>query len=370
MSAASIARDKAIADLQQRVAVLESKAHTHDPVPPPPDPEPATGIQGPATGGDSKGNIHIGSTKPGREVMYRWRTGGGAFTGFAYVQRFGDPSYSKGDGGRIELSLYRCGASGLPEGTPLAVTTFQPVNPHGAAEDTRTIPWTGNAGDPGLVAVVMRDVHADPVNNWHSANTLWTPSEYVTSPRQPAFPDDSLATFERRPTEGVTAWRLVPQATPPFDMTFADGRHEGQAFFERYVDSQEAIIGTAARERFTSLDKPITKVGFRVLRRTATALDLTLGGKTVRVDISKIPPERSSDGRIYYGHQWVTAQLATTFGSPFEVRPIGGEIRVSPIRPVKGWQSRSFAGTAEKLVGSSWQPFYASDRANLQWYAA
>lgn len=341
------------------------------PTSPPPSLTPPLGVYGPAIAADGKDNRWIGMNLSGatpREVAHRWYSTGGQMTAYAYNQRTGT-GYSMGDGGTVELSLYRCDP--LPVGSPLATITHRPGNPGG--EVKTPIPWTVTV-PPGLVCITHRNIA--PVGNFISANELWHPNP--DSPRQPAFPDDSLAVLSKG--EFSSGWSLVRQNTPVFDVTFADGHHEGQAYHERFVAPQEIVTAPAdrVRERFTPTRViDVDAVWFRVNRRSGSTLTVTLAGQTCTTSISEVPVETQFNSAVWIGGKWVRCPLNVTLPAGVEQSAVfntNGSIRVAPIRETYGqsnpfWGSRQFRdGLAEKsIAGGAWTDMYFGV-ADLQMY--
>lgn len=334
---------------------------------------PDAGVYGTAIAADGKDNRWIGGTTPGREVAHRWRSAGGQMIEYRFNQRFGPDGsgYSMGTGGLIELSLYRCDP--VPTGSPISTTTFQPSNPKTTAEHRDAIPWSATV-PAGIVCITHRNIHSSPTTNWMSANELWVPGGQVDSPRQPAFPDDSLAVLWRN-ENGASAWSLKANNTPVFDVTFSDGRHEGQAYYERFAGSNELVTGAGdkVRERFTPHSTTnVTAVWLRVNRRSGSTLTVSLGGTTGTASIASVPLEQFI-ADVWTGGKWVRVPLTTTLPANVEQSAMfstDGSIRVAPIREPLGWGSRRFTdGVAEKSVGGgSWQPMYFDGVADLQFY--
>lgn len=347
---------------------------------PPPTPAPTVlpaTVYGPAIAADGKDNRWIGMSSaaaqlPKREVAHRWISTGGQMTAYAYNQRTGS-GYSEGDGGTVELSLYRCDPT--PTGSALSTTTHLPGNPGG--EVKTPIPWSATV-PAGMVCVVHRNLA--PPGNFISANELW--AHDPDSPRQPAFPDDSMAVLSRN--EFGSSWSVVQQNTPVFDATFADGHHEGQAYHERFVSPQEILVSgsTRVRERFTPTQTVnVSEVWFRVQRRSGTGLlTVSLAGQTATATIGHVSLETQFNSAVWVGGEWVRIPLSASLPANVEQTltfsvPPDTVIRVAPIRETFGqsnpfWGSRQFRdGVAEKSVsGGAWEPMYFGGVADLQVY--
>jgi hypothetical protein len=91
----------------------------------------------------------------------------------------------------------------------------------------------------------------------------------IPTPRQAAFSDD-FATLYAQPT----TWKLQPAHLPIFDLTYASGQHDGQAYIGTLADRFGQINGSLnmAREKFTvSGGDRTSRAHVRVKRSAAPA---------------------------------------------------------------------------------------------------
>lgn len=343
-------------------------------VPPvdPPPPPPTTGlVYGPGIAIDSKDNKIVGCTG-NRHIAFVWWSDGGTATRFALNQRFDADrtgacqGYSKGDGGLIHSMLH----AASPTGPELGGHTWKPVNPHTEHEDKRFYDFDAPVViPPGWVAFVHDNIHADPANNWMSLNCD-TPG-----PSQPAFKTGDMVVMQR--TDGGS-WSVTGN-TPVFDVEFADGHHEGNAFFAVIANAGVEVYVSGpvqVRERFTPpTSRTFSRVGFRVQRISGPGpLTVTAGGQSVNVAISQLQPTTAAS---LNGGQFVEALIPvkTVTGVEQSVTfsvPTGTTIKVMPIRETgqsDGWGARAFReGVAEKTSGGAWSAVYLD--ADLQFYLA
>jgi hypothetical protein len=348
-----------------------------------------SGVYGPAIAGDGKDNRPIGRSDDSH-VAFRWHSLGGTITGFAFNQRFGPDNanpglgYSHGTGGTIRATVQGVTSGGLPDGNVLGSVTFAPSNPNTDAETKTFISFTPFAVSARDLALVLDNIHADPTNNWMSANVFWVGT--ADSPRQPAFPDDKMAVLERGNfTSG--AWRVKTDNTPVFDVVFQDGHHEGQQFFSVIANTdlgsgsgtQGWVLNGARRVRQTFTTGGTFQAAWLRVRRVSGSGSLTayLGAATSSAaSVDFIPA--SAYGTLT-GGRWVRCP----FSSPVTIAAGANNVKFSsnaecvvmPIREVEdedtspGWQSRGFLeGKAEKSTdGTSWSDLYNS-YTDLQCY--
>lgn len=299
-------------------------------------------IYGSAIETDSRDNRLIGG--PRHDVLgFRFPTDGTSISFVAFDRRFGPPTppgqgYSLGNGGTIKAAI-QAEVSGVPSGVDLASTTFSPGNP--AVPDAQFTRVALSATPPsGRAFLVLTNTHADPVNNYISANSP-TVLEAHPDPRQPLGDDNAI--FVKNDSHG---WREytndtgdgVPppspyKNTPCFDITYADGHHAGIRY--EGVRNANSFYGTidgtdAIRETMTPTStRSVSSAAFRVKRLSGSApltIDLLNSGGTVlatgTVPAASIPisPDlRSLDGSETFqqrenalaGGRWA----AVTFGA-------------------------------------------------------
>lgn len=243
-----------IAELSRRIAALEAQTPVEPDVDPPP---PAVRsmylpVYGPAIGTDSRNNLRLGVDA--KSVAYRFiASQSSPFASIAINQR-GGPGYSLGNGGTIRAAIT------TDTGTELCVTYWMPGNRAGAWEEKEAHAFTGA---PAAVAgqtyrIVLTNPDANPSANHVSVNFIYD----ATAPaqRQPGYTND-LAVL-RDGTE-------LRYDTPVFDLTYANGKHDGQGYFGLGVSTAGNRINGAAKVRqvFTpTAPHRITRAGFRAMR--------------------------------------------------------------------------------------------------------
>lgn len=361
---------------------------TPTPAPTPPS-SPGTGVYGPAVQADSKNNWQVGWTSRQR-VSFRFRASSSSLTSVAVNQR-GGTGYSGGNGGQIRAELF-ADVAGKPSGPGLGSTTWSPGNAGGDWEklDRHTFASSVALTPGALYHVVFTNPSPTQTTDYVSLNVLYLYAP--TSPRQPAFSDDFA----------VLTWRgswTVQADTPVMDLAYADGAHDGNAYFGLIVDYYARVSGSnQARERFTpKADVTVTAASVRVKRISGSSpLTLTLldGSGTVLatgavpgtgVPLSTLPTPSNPnhwDGASLAGGRWlrvafpaVTLRAETTYSLRLST-PADTTYAVIPLREASStetggatWASRAFRdGSGQKTSGSSWADLYPYAPVDLQSY--
>jgi hypothetical protein len=233
--------------------------------------------------------------------------------------------------------------------------------------------------------LVFENVAADPANNYISLNMLYTFGTLPT-PRQAAYPD-TFATLYAEPT----TWVPQDQYLPIFDLGYANGYHDGQA----YVGTLWEYLGTISdanrvRERFTVTGGVVVVIAAHIrLKRISGTGDLVVtleNGvgdliEAVNVPATDIDIGLMPDGSeaTLAGDTWATATflaplvlpdgtynlvLSTDASTLYTAVPLrqGGSF---------GLQSRVFAdGYAQWSTdgGTTWAALYEFDETDLQFY--
>lgn len=358
----------------------------------------AAAVYGSAMNGDDKGNLEIGTTWGGI-IAHRFRASSSSAPSYLiWPCRTGTGGYSNGTGGsfRIGIQADDGTANHYPTGTFLTSTDVVPGNPGSTERYLRT----DFTGAPSLTAnqlyhVVFQNIDAAPNSNWVSVNCMYkTGSAY--SPRQPAFEDTDFGVSWRGP-----AWTPNTSHHPHFDLTLADGTHEGNAYGTGPFDVDQRITGTTqmVRERFTVSggDKTVTEVYVRVSRLSGSG-DLTIrlendSGVLIEeqaVAGSGIPigayRTMNSTGGEWVGYTFATPRTLTS-GTTYRLRVSCAAGSTYYARPIR-WRTFHHTGTdymrsryfvdgtnatyggAEFTTnsGSSWTGFYAFLPQDLQFY--
>ena len=335
-------------------------------------------IYGTGIGYDTKANTPIGEYK----MAVKFKAGTTSpLKSVKFVQR-GGPVYSAGSGGTMTVSVRADDGAGHPSATSLAQQSYTPGNPGGAWEkyDAVTFPSppTLTAGTIYYVVFINPDT-----NNYISVNNVYVYNAPAT-PRQPMFSDSEFGVLYTTGSWGAPAKGL----TSPVDLTYADGTHDGQSYYEAMIANYANISGASkmARERFTVAggDKTVNSASLRLRRSGGTSpLTMTLENssgsaiESVTVPAASIPV--SSPGGDNGGSVWVTAN----FTSPHVLsNGAGYNLRMStasdttyttfPVRAgtAKGLGTYAFSGGAGQSTtnGSSWTDLYAYDHQDLQFY--
>jgi hypothetical protein len=341
---------------------------------------------------DSKNNYQVGWTND-QEVSHRFRASTTSTLVSVAVNQRGGPGYSGGNGGSMRVTV-QTDNGGKPSGTVLASLTITPGNPAGHWENQNAYAF---ASPPSLTKgqlyhIVFTNNSSSPTTNYISLNEAYT---FIASvPRQPAFSDDFAVLYERG-----SGWQVLPSDTPVMDLTYADGRHDGNAYFGLIVDYYGLISGVQqVRERFTvsGHDRTISTATIRVKRisgegpltlRLERADGSVLASGTAGsglVPISPLPEavdENDWDEGSLAGGRWVTvsfgAPIVLRTGRTYTLRVTADEssrYATIPLREQDAtnprWRSRAFRdGSAQRTSnGAAWRPIYAFGPADLQFY--
>ena len=341
---------------------------------PTPSPESAGGLYGSAFAMDAKDNRPVGRIDASRLAL-RWSSSGGQVTAIALNQRFGpdqaDPGkgYSHGTGGRIRVTIRTA-----LDGPVLGEAILDGGSPRTDAEDHRFIPIAATL-PAGTAYIQLDSIDPDPVNNWRSFNQAWI-GQPDANPRQPLDPTDTLAVLEAATFTGG-AWRVVPDNSPVFDVAFASGRHEGQAYSAVITGHEVAFQGsTKVREHFTYAGPTATysAVALRVQRVSGTGtLTATIAGASGSASVDAIPAVPFSS---LTGGRWVVIPMGVTLvsGQTYDLTfATDASLKVMPIRAIDDapWTAPAFRdGEGQVSVnGGAWERIYEfTEEQDLQFY--
>ena len=233
----------------------------------------ATGIYGTAINADTKDNIRVGPS-PNTTVGIRFKASvTSSITAVRFSQRWGS-GYSLGNGGTMKVSIQADNA-GLASGTDLGSMSFAPGNPGTATSyDNKTIGPAVATVAGSYYWVIFRNTDANPSANYISINGIYTYT--ALAQRQPRFANTDLGVYV---TTSVQA-----KDTPTFDVTYANGSHDGQGFIGMVGINGQAVYASAisgtkqVREHFTpTTDRTVTQASVRVRRTTGNdPLTITL----------------------------------------------------------------------------------------------
>lgn len=389
-----------------RIVNPEVRSTPPPPVDPPPPPTGNTmyrPIYGSGIETDSKDNFWVGH---GQRVSFRFRSSGGSLTGLAVNQRGGTAGgYSAGNGGQIKATI-QGNVNSKPSGTDLGSVTWSPGNSGGDWEHLERhnfpTPIALTAGQ--LYHVVFTNPASGQNTNYVSLNVLNVISGASKNPRQPAFTDDFALLFDRgagwkQPGDPVTNPDPATE-TPVIDLTYADGSHDGNAYFGLIVDYY-AIVSGSQQVRQTMKPTADVKVkGAHVrLKRISGSSPLTMtlqgpGGVTLAsasVSGSGIPqsPGPTPAGNNHWngaslaGGRWVGftfPEVTLVKGQTYYLKvqsPADSTYMAIPIREVSpteaggtSWGARAFRdGSGQKSGdGSNWADLYGYAPVDLQFY--
>lgn len=296
----------------------------------------------------------------------------------------GGPGYSAGNGGTMKISVQTDNGSGYPSGSILASLTFEPGNPAGGWTTYKRYSFPSPAT---LIAgrkyyIVFQNVDPAPRTNYISINNVVV-LRGTTIPRQPAFADADYVVL----STARGSWAVEPAYTAVMDLTYTNGRHDGQAYIEAMIAQYGAISGTTRRVRETFLvsggDRTISMVAVRV-RRTGGGSPLLLrletgagtNIETVAIPASSVP--LSAAGSVG-GEVWVTARFLNSHvlknGARYHLRlstDVGTTYTTTPIREGTdaGLLSRRFTdGDGQRTTdGVAWSNLYRWSPVDLQFY--
>lgn len=279
------ALDAAIANLKTDLAAQDARIRALEggtPPPPPPVPAPLGGVYGPAINCDSKSNLQVGWTNRAK-LSHRFRaTSSSTPVSVRFAQRGGAFPYSGGSGGAVKVTI-QGDSGGTPNGVLYGSASYGPKNPSGGIFDAVTITGGQPLAKDLLYHVVYENVDANPVGNWISINHLFVFGSAL-SPRQPKFPDTDSAVLY-----GGSNWVLQTQFTPVFDLTYADGSHDGQGYVGMIGINGQAVYASTvsglrqARQTLApSVDQSFTTCAVR-LRRVGGNSPLTISLGSVKL---------------------------------------------------------------------------------------
>jgi hypothetical protein len=195
----------------------------------------------------------------------------GTITGirFYYVSADSGSGYGGGTGGTMRITIETDDGTSdhFPSGTALATEDLAAVAV-GDADRFVTIDPGAEVTKGQIYHVVFENTDASPATNYFSVDNAYVFDD--NPPHHPRFADDIWAHGMGMP------WERRNRYIPILDITFEDGTHYGQGYFEGSYDAGEMaqITGSnyMARERFTVTDGPIdiVSVGIAALRESGT----------------------------------------------------------------------------------------------------
>jgi hypothetical protein len=388
-------RKSADMDLDARLKAVEAKLGITPPVTPPVQPPvtppvtPTTGSYGTGLSGDSRNNHQVGWTNRAR-LSFRFRGTQTSQATSIRVQERGDvPTkvYSGGNGGTIRCSI-QTDSGGNPSGTVLGTLQWSPGNPNQAWEvwtlHTFPTPVAMTAGT--LYHLVFENVAADPVNNWISFNVLFHYGSTPT-PRTAAFTDDFATLYAT-----TAGWKLEVPDVPIFDLAYANGQHDGQAYIGTLADRYGLINGAnnMAREKFTVSggDRQVQKAHIRCRRISGTGpltVALVNGDGSLIISGTVASSQVATGvlpgpGAALQGDTWAHVTFATptflTNGKTYALRLSTDAATTYTVVPLqqgtsKGLASRVFAdGDGQRTTdgGANWANLYPYDSVDLQFW--
>ncbi|HYM64989.1 MAG TPA: hypothetical protein VES68_00670 [Candidatus Sulfotelmatobacter sp.] len=345
-----------------------------------------TGIYGVGVSGDTRNNHQIG-TSSHYKVDYRFRATTSSIPSTITVSERGKGgynTYSGGNGGTIRATIQTDNAAGLPSGTVLATTQWNPGNPSGNWEvwPIHTLSGASTLNKGQLYHIVFENVSSDPNNNWISLNALYT---YGQPASKPIFGND-YALLQAAPS----AWSLQAGDIPIFDLAYANGSHDGMNYIGCMVDLTYVgkISGSSNMVRETinvsGQDRLVSSVSVRV-RRTSGSSPLVIrlekadGTQIEEVTVPATSIAQSAAGLDNGGSVWATANFSSIHtlanGQSYNLvlkTSSDTEYTVAPIQEGRSKGMRSYAftnGVAQRTTnaGSSWSGLYGSE-ADLQFY--
>jgi hypothetical protein len=270
----------------------------------------------------------------------------------------------------------------------LASLTFSPGNPdrHWENHEVLTFPDPANLNQGQIYHVVFKNVGSSPGSNYISVNEAYQ----FDSSGQPAFGDE----FAVLKNTG-SGWNVSAKDTAVMDLGYANGHHDGNAYYEMTPEYFTEISGNKmARERFrvSTANRVVTQAWIRIKRHHGSS-PLTVRLENADGDVlasdnipaSDIPtsPLWTPGGTDYTvaslsGSKWVKANFGESVqlksGEVYRLRfSTDGDTLYAalPVReqtdPV--WHSRAFRdGEAERTFGNGWNPLYQWGELDLQFY--
>jgi hypothetical protein len=350
----------------------------------------STLIYGPGLGFDTKANVVINNAE---SLAMRFKAGtSSAVTGVQWTQRTGT-GYSGGNGGTTTVSIQTDDGTGKPSGTRLGQSTISPGNP-GAQEKYIVQSLATSTLTAGTIYYIVFENPS--ATNYISSNCVYCYDNH-TGPRQPKFNDAEFGVLLTTSYGGAWSSTVNSAAgyTPVVDIIYADGYHDGNAYYEAMIDYWGTISGTASmvRETFTVSggNRSVSQAGVRMRRASGTG-DLVLTLETAAgayissgtIPASSIPI--SAAGGDNGGSVWVTANFGAartlTDGVAYNLRlstAAGTTYTTHPIRNATenyyGFHSYDFTdGVPYQTVnGSTWTKMsnvssYTAENFDLQFY--
>jgi hypothetical protein len=338
------------------------------------------GIYGTGIGYDTKANLWIGGSE-GQKVAIRFKaTTTSALHSMRFVQR-GGTGYSLGTGGTMTISVRADDGAGHPSATSLAQQSYTPGNPGGAWEkyDAVTFPSPATLTTGAIYYIVFTNAST---SNYISVNSVYTYN--ATSPRQPMFSDSNYGLMYTSGSWGA----LASGYTPVVDLTYANGAHDGQSYYEAMIANYATISGASkmAREHFTVSggNRTVGSASLRLRRSGGTSplvvtLETSAGSaiESVTVPAANVPV--SAPGGDNGGAVWVTAHFTSPHvlsnGASYNLRvstASGTTYTTFPVRAGtdKGIDAFAFSGgTGQSTAnGSTWTDLYLYSHQDLQFY--
>lgn len=338
-------------------------------------------VYGTGIAADSKANMAIGYYFPQVAHGFKATTSSG-LQAIRFSQR-GGTDYSRGTGGTMKISV-QTDNGGKPSGIVLSSLTFKPGNK--AGDWTRydrhyfASPATLTAGRKYYV--VFQNVDPSPKSNYISINNIAV-LRGATSPRQPAFADADYVVM----STARGAWAVEPDYTGVMDLTYTNGKHDGQAYMEAMLAQYGVVSGTTKRVRETfkvsGSSRYVRTASVRVRRIAGGSplmitLETAAGTKIESVAIPASAIRQSSQSAAGY-EVWATATFLhphTLFvGASYNLRlstAAGTTYTTIPIREGTGagLVSRRFTdGHGQRTTdGKTWSNLYKWDSVDLQFY--
>lgn len=233
------------------------------------------GIYGSGVGYDTKSNVPIGPD--GQKQFVRFKaTSTSPLVSVRFTQRTGS-GYSGGNGGSTTVSIQGSDGAGHPNGTKIAQGSIAPGNP-GTAEQYIAVPMSPA---PSLtLGSIYYVVFENPsAVNYISVNNVycWTSQ----SPLQPIFSNSEFGVGYSTGAWGSTDNGL----TAVIDLSYSDGSHGGQAYYEAMLGFLGTINGPSkmVREQFTVSggSRTVSQASIRLHRTSGTdPIILTLEAST------------------------------------------------------------------------------------------
>jgi len=354
-------------------------------VAPAPAPTPGvTGVYGTAIAADSKANLPIG---PWGRISHRFRASQtSALVHVRFSQRGGPGGYSGGTGGRIRVSV-QPDSNGRPSGTMLASLTFTPGNPSGGWTkfNRYTFPSPATLTAGRRYHIVYENIDPKPLSNWISVNDIFAyKASSVTRP--PSLTSDYAVLDEE-----YGAWSVKGEYTAALDLTYQNGRHDGQSYIEAMIAQYGSVAGSTnmVRETFVvgGANRTVSTASVRVRRTYGSSplvVRLETGGGSVlgsaSIPASAVPVSRPGDFGSSVSEVWVTANfgkyIALAKTARYNRRRTTGSGTESTTIPVRGGTDSGLTsfrftdGSGQRTTngGRSWANLYEWSPVDLQFF--